>query len=62
MTQGEVYVFVILLSIVVVMLVRSGEIRAWQMIVLGLWGFYLAMTPLANFIAWAVNELSDPFT
>lgn len=43
------------LGVVVVLLVRSGELRAWQVVLTGLFGFYLAPTHLADPIAAAVT-------
>ncbi|MGW2391540.1 hypothetical protein ACWCYK_18855 [Streptomyces lydicamycinicus] len=61
MTQGQIYGFVTFLAIVVVMLVRSGEVRAWQAICMSLMGFYLAMTPLAHIVVWVVNLIVKAF-
>ncbi|MGY4974854.1 hypothetical protein ACWGCC_37620 [Streptomyces nigrescens] len=61
MTQGQIYGFVTFLAIVVVMLVRSGEVRAWQAICMSLMGFYLAMTPLAHIVVWVVNLVVKAF-
>lgn len=62
MTQGQIYGLVTFLAIVVVMLVRSGEVRAWQALCMGLMGFYLAMTPLGYVVTWIVNFMAKPFT
>ncbi|GAB2599449.1 hypothetical protein GCM10027168_35590 [Streptomyces capparidis] len=48
MTTSFPLVFV--LGLVTVMLVRSRDVRAWQAIVIGLFGFNVAMSP----IGWAV--------
>ncbi|MGA5270173.1 hypothetical protein [Streptomyces lydicamycinicus] len=61
MTQGQIYGFVTFLAIVVVMLVRSGEVRAWQAICMSLMGFYLALTPLAHIVVWVVNLIAKAF-
>ncbi|MGA5634475.1 hypothetical protein [Streptomyces lydicamycinicus] len=61
MTQGQIYGLVTFLAIVVVMLVRSGEVRAWQAICMSLMGFYLAMTPLAYIVVWVVNLIAKAF-
>ncbi|TDU05847.1 hypothetical protein EDD99_4383 [Streptomyces sp. 846.5] len=43
------------LAIVVFLLVRSGDLPIWQVILVGLLGFYLARTHLADPIAAAVT-------
>ncbi|MCL6300277.1 hypothetical protein [Streptomyces kronopolitis] len=58
MTQGQIYGLVTFLAIVVVMLVRSGEVRSWQALCAGLMGFYLAMTPLGYIVTWIVNQIA----
>lgn len=62
MTQGQIYGLVTFLTIVVVMLVRSGEVKAWQAICMSLMGFYLAMTPFAYVVMWIVNLIAKPFS
>lgn len=46
---------VALLALVVYLLVRSGELRTWHVVVVGLLGFYLSKTHLADPIAAAVS-------
>ncbi|MEO3751759.1 hypothetical protein [Streptomyces sp. B6B3] len=41
---------VVVLGIVVVLLVRSRQVRVWEASVVGLFGFYVALTP----IGWTV--------
>jgi hypothetical protein len=43
------------LAIVVFLLIRSGDLPIWQVILVGLLGFYLARTHLADPIAAAVT-------
>ncbi|MHA6761655.1 hypothetical protein [Streptacidiphilus sp. PAMC 29251] len=42
-------------AVVVFLLVRSGELRVWQVVLVGLFGFYLDRTHLADPIAAAVT-------
>lgn len=54
--------FAMLFGLVVVMLVRSGELRLWVAVVSGLFGFYLANSgaaPLINSVTtWIVTGLT----
>ncbi|WP_280725496.1 hypothetical protein [Kitasatospora sp. MAA4] len=51
-----------ILAVVVFLMVRSRELRAWQAVVVGLFGFYLAQThladPIAATVTWLVNGLT----
>ena len=53
------------LGVVVFLLVRSGELRVWQVVVVGLLGFYLARThladPIAGAVAWIVSGLTHTY-
>lgn len=57
MTHNQMYALVTFLGIVVVMLVRSGEVRAWQAICTALMGFYLALTPAGYIVMWVVGQM-----
>ncbi|WP_370151921.1 hypothetical protein [Streptacidiphilus sp. EB129] len=50
------------LAVVVFLLVRSGELRAWQVVLVALFGFYLARTHLADPIAAAVTWIVQGLT
>lgn len=56
---------VMCLALIVVMLVRSREVALWQVIVIGLFGFYLARTELAGPISaavlWVVSGLTHTY-
>ncbi|MDH6137457.1 hypothetical protein P3T37_006889 [Kitasatospora sp. MAA4] len=52
----------VLLAIIVYLLVRSGELRTWQVVLVGLLGFYLARTHLADPIGAAVTWLITGLT
>ncbi|MGC0311954.1 hypothetical protein [Kitasatospora acidiphila] len=45
---------VALLGIIIYLLVRSGELRTWHVILTGVFGFYMARTHLADPIGAAV--------
>jgi hypothetical protein len=49
------------LSVVTYLLVRSGELRTWHVILVGLLGFYLGKThladPIGSAVAWVVTGL-----
>lgn len=61
MSQGNIYVLVIVLAIITVMLVRSSEVKWWQATAIGLMGFYLAMTPMGYMVMWLVNGIRGIF-
>ncbi|MEZ0064227.1 hypothetical protein ABIA32_000205 [Streptacidiphilus sp. MAP12-20] len=50
------------LAVVVFLLIRSGELRVWQVITLTVFGFYLARSPLGNPLAFTVQWLVTGFT
>ncbi|WP_037601629.1 hypothetical protein [Streptacidiphilus rugosus] len=50
------------LAVVVFLLIRSGELRTWQAVLLTVFGFYLARTPLGNVLAYTVQWLVTGFT
>jgi hypothetical protein len=53
---------VMLLFLVTALLVRSGELRLWHVIVTGLLGFFLARTdlaaPITATVVWIVTGLT----
>ncbi|MFJ6217359.1 hypothetical protein ACIQGZ_29100 [Streptomyces sp. NPDC092296] len=57
MTATATAPLVALLAILVFVLVRAGELRIWQVVLVGLFGFYLDRTHLADPIASAVTWL-----
>jgi len=50
------------LGLVSVMLVRSREVALWQVLAIGLFGFYLSWTPFAEPIETAVQWLVSGLT
>ncbi len=48
---------VVVLGIITVLLVRSRDVRAWEAVLIGLFGFYLAMTPMGWAVVATVNWL-----
>ncbi|TDU06490.1 hypothetical protein EDD99_5049 [Streptomyces sp. 846.5] len=50
---------VALLGLVVFLLLRSGELRWWQVVLVGLLGFYLDRTHLSDPIAAFVSSLAS---
>ncbi|GAB2729808.1 hypothetical protein [Kitasatospora kifunensis] len=53
---------VALLALIVYLLVRSGELRVWHVILTGLLGFYLDRTHLAEPIGAAVVWIAKGLT
>jgi hypothetical protein len=53
---------VIFLGIVVVLLIRSRDLAIWHVLIVGLFGFYLARTHLADSIAGAVSWIVTGLT
>lgn len=49
--------FVVLLGIVIFLLLRSGELTGWQVVLVALFGFYLDRTSLAEPIGHFVSSL-----
>ncbi|TQF05417.1 hypothetical protein E6W39_28255 [Kitasatospora acidiphila] len=53
---------VALLGIVIYLLVRSGELRTWHVILTSVFGFYLARThlgdPIGSVVVWVVTGLT----
>jgi uncharacterized membrane protein YccC len=51
-----------LLVVVVIMLVRSREVALWQVLVIALFGFYLARSslagPIGSAVVWLVTGLT----
>lgn len=46
MSQGNIYVLDAFLWLFTVMTARAREVRVWQIMLVALAGFYLAMTPM----------------
>ncbi|KIZ17938.1 hypothetical protein SNA_11155 [Streptomyces natalensis ATCC 27448] len=55
MTQGEILFLIAFSALIVVMLVRSGEVKFWQAFIAGLLGFCLALTPLGTTLLWLIS-------
>jgi hypothetical protein len=51
---------VLLLGIVVFLLVRSGELSGWQVVLVALFGFYLDRThladPIGHFVSYMIHR------
>ena len=52
---------VVIFGVITVLLVRSRDVRAWEASLIGLFGFYLAMTPVGWAIVAVVNWLLGGF-
>lgn len=50
--------FVVLLGLVIFLILRSGELTWWQVVLVGLFGFYLDRTGLAAPIGHFVSSLA----
>ncbi|SFD21190.1 hypothetical protein SAMN05421773_11196 [Streptomyces aidingensis] len=48
---------VVVLGIITVLLVRSRDVRTWEAVIIGLFGFYVAMTPIGWAVIGTVNWL-----
>ncbi|MGW7001854.1 hypothetical protein ACWGCW_03215 [Streptomyces sp. NPDC054933] len=57
MSQNQIYLFEIFLWVVSIMLVRGNDVRGWQLVIIALAGFYLALTPIGNAVVAVVNML-----
>ncbi|MYW03056.1 hypothetical protein [Streptomyces sp. SID3343] len=55
--QALQFPMVVIFGLIVFMLVRAGELRVWQVCVVGLFGFYLAQSSLAPSITALVGSL-----
>jgi hypothetical protein len=58
---GSPIPLVVVLGLVTVLLVRSRDMRAWEAAVVGLFGFYLALTPVQGTVLAVVDWLSGGF-
>lgn len=52
---------VVVLGIITVLLVRGRDVRAWEAVLIGLFGFYTAMTPIGWAVVAVVNWLLGGF-
>ncbi|GGO56275.1 hypothetical protein GCM10012287_49490 [Streptomyces daqingensis] len=52
---------VVVLGIITVLLVRGRDVRAWEAVIIGLFGFYTAMTPIGWAVVGLVNWLLGGF-
>jgi hypothetical protein len=52
---------VLIFGVITTLLVRSRDMRAWEATMAGLFGFYLAMTPVGWFVVAVVNWLLGGF-
>ena len=58
---GSPIPLVVVLGLVTVLLVRSRDMRAWEAVVVALFGFYLALTPVRGTVLAVVDWLSGGF-
>ncbi|MDG9704830.1 hypothetical protein [Streptomyces sp. DH37] len=52
---------VVIFGLVTVLLVRSRDVRPWEAVVVALFGFYLALTPVGWAVLGAVEWLLGGF-
>ncbi|MFI1966935.1 hypothetical protein ACH429_22955 [Streptomyces pathocidini] len=57
MSTGVAMPLVVVFGIITVLLVRSRDVKAWEAVLIGLFGFYTALTP----IGWAVIGIVNWF-
>ncbi|MBY8886903.1 hypothetical protein K7472_18855 [Streptomyces sp. PTM05] len=60
-SQGNLYVLELVLGVVVWMLVRSKELRAWHVTVVGLFFYEIAFTPAGWGVGWLANSILKAF-
>ncbi|MEU5959570.1 hypothetical protein [Streptomyces sp. NPDC047525] len=59
MTQTTIYVICGFLFLFTVMVARSREVRWYQVVVICMAGFLLAMTPLGYIVWWTFRFVGD---
>lgn len=52
---------VVVLGIITILLVRGRDVRAWEAVLIALFGFYTAMTPIGWAVVGVVNWLLGGF-
>ncbi|MFJ9855556.1 hypothetical protein [Streptomyces sp. NPDC101150] len=57
MSESEIYFLVAFSALVVVLLVRSHEVKFWQAFTAVLLGFCVALTPLGNTLLWLITTV-----
>ncbi|MBL1096192.1 hypothetical protein [Streptomyces coffeae] len=62
MSEEAALPLVLLFGLATVLLVRSGEVRWWIAVVIGLFGMYLGQTPVIFTADGLVNWLLSGFT
>ncbi|MQS06099.1 hypothetical protein [Streptomyces alkaliphilus] len=58
---GYAIPLVVLLGVVSLLLVRGRDVRTWEAVVIGLFGFHLALTPVGDVVSAAVVWLLGAF-
>lgn len=60
--EGAAFTFAVIFGIITVLLVRSRDVRAWEAVCVGLFGFYLGQTPvfftIHGLVTWLINGFS----
>ncbi|MDF9815207.1 MULTISPECIES: hypothetical protein [unclassified Streptomyces] len=63
MSEQAALPLVVVLGIITVLMVRSREVSWWQATLIGLFGFYLALTPavfmISELVTWIIARFSN---
>ena len=62
MTTTSAMPLVVVFGIISVLLVRSRDVKTWEATVIGLFGFYIALTPIGWTVIGLVNWVLSGFT
>ncbi|MEU6080107.1 hypothetical protein [Streptomyces sp. NPDC047108] len=62
MSQSAAMPLVFVLGVITVLLVRSRDVRWWEAVLVGLFGFYTALTPIGWAVIGIVNWVLSGFT
>ncbi|MGP3922293.1 hypothetical protein [Streptomyces sp. 8N616] len=62
MSASAAMPLVVVFGIITVLLVRSRDVKAWEAVLIGLFGFYTALTPIGWAVVGVVNWVLSGFT
>ncbi|MFF4233095.1 hypothetical protein [Streptomyces sp. NPDC001820] len=62
MTEEAAIPFAVVFGIITVLLVRSRDVKAWEAVMVGLFGLYLGQTPVIFTVDGLVTWISSGFT
>jgi hypothetical protein len=61
-SKEATFPLVVVFGIITVLLVRSRDVKAWEAVIVGLFGFYLGQTPVLYTVDGLVTWLITGFT